>query len=105
MGLFVSVSVVCVRARHSELKIDAAFEGVVSNATADPKIRKPVGRYSSKSITRAGKLLQMCSPLLKDSESHSTLICTSSIVRCDLYKLFDPSYNSHMLRYKAGSVL
>lgn len=32
----------CVGVRQIELKIDAAYEGVVYNTTADPKIRKPL---------------------------------------------------------------
>lgn len=46
-------------ARQCELKLAAAYEGVVSNVTANPKIRKPAAMYSSKFIILSGKLLQM----------------------------------------------
>lgn len=59
VGLFVFVFVVCTGARRTELKIAAAYEGVVSNVTADAKIRKPAGIYSSQFIIGAGRLLQM----------------------------------------------
>ena len=59
VGLFVFVFVVCMGPRQSKPKIASAYEGVVSNVTADPRIRKPAGIYNSKFIILAGKLLQM----------------------------------------------
>ena len=59
MWLCVFIFVACTGPRQSKLEIAAAYEGVVSNVSADPKIRNPDGIHSSRFIILAGKLLQM----------------------------------------------
>lgn len=63
--------VVCLGARPSEINRATAYEGVVSNVAADPKIRKPTGIYSGKFIILLGShdRCELCLFLKKTKDS------------------------------------
>lgn len=76
--------------------------------TAYPRSGNLLGYTVANSSFQLGNYnrCELCLSLLEEREGpeRSTLISISSVSRCDIYKGFDPSRNSHKLWFKAGSV-